>query len=139
MEKMAMKNEKFTQDEYDALNEIKRGIKGDRVSACVGRNSKRLSGLKLISIARNGRISLTDKGEQTLFLRRCVLALQALAAQAGQRDRCRRRAVPRQEIPSASAPKAASTSATKAGSRWRTSSAKALITNIPAAGFFSVM
>ncbi|SHN31969.1 hypothetical protein SAMN05192549_107230 [Duganella sacchari] len=78
-----MKNEKFTQDEYDALNEVKRGIKGDRVSACVGRNSKRLSGLKLISIARNGHISLTDKGAQTLFLRRCVLALQALAAQPG--------------------------------------------------------
>ncbi|TFW15516.1 hypothetical protein [Duganella callida] len=75
-----MKNEKFTQDEYDALNEIKRGIKGDRVSACVGRNSKRLSGLKLISIARNGRISLTDKGEETLFLRRCVLGLRAIEA-----------------------------------------------------------
>jgi hypothetical protein len=83
MEKMAMKNEKFTQDEYDALYEIKRGIKGDRVSACVGRNSKRLSGLKLISIARNGRITLTDKGEQTIFLRRCVLALRALAEQPG--------------------------------------------------------
>ena len=75
-----MKNEKFTQDEYDALDEIKRGIKGDRVSACVGRNSKRLSGVKLISIARNGRISLTEKGEQTLFLRRCVLGLRAIAA-----------------------------------------------------------
>lgn len=78
-----MKNEKFTQDEYDALNEIQRGIKGDRVSACVGRNSKRLAGLKLISIARNGRISLTDKGVETLFLRRCVQALQVLAAQPG--------------------------------------------------------
>jgi hypothetical protein len=83
MDKMAMKNEKFTQDEHDALNEIKRGIKGDRVSACIGRNTKRLSGLKLISIAHNGRISLTEKGEQTIFLRRCVLALRALAEQAG--------------------------------------------------------
>lgn len=78
-----MKNEKFTQDEYDALYEVKRGIKGDRVSACVGRNTKRLSGLKLISIAHNGRISLTDKGEQTIFLRRCVQALSALSEQAG--------------------------------------------------------
>ena len=75
-----MKNEKLTQDEYDALSEVKRGIKGDRVSACVGRNTKRLAGLKLFSIARNGRISLTDKGEETLFLRRCVLGLRALAA-----------------------------------------------------------
>lgn len=78
-----MKNEKFTQDEYDALYEIKRGIKGDRVSACIGRNTKRLSGLKLISIAHNGRISLTDKGEQTIFLHRCVLGLRAVSAQPG--------------------------------------------------------
>ena len=83
MEILAMKNEKFTQDEYDALYEIKRGLKGDRVSACIGRNTKRLSGLKLISIAHNGRISLTDKGEQTIFLHRCVLGLRAVSAQPG--------------------------------------------------------
>ena len=80
MEKMAMKNEKLTQDEYNALDEVKRGIKGERVSACVGRNTKRLAGLKLFTIAKNGRISLTDKGEQTLFLRRCILGLRAVAA-----------------------------------------------------------
>jgi hypothetical protein len=80
MEKMAMKNEKLTQDEYNALDEVKRGIKGERVSACVGRNTKRLAGLKLFTIAKNGRISLTDKGEQTLFLRRCILGLRAIAA-----------------------------------------------------------
>ena len=51
----------------------------ERYSACVGRNTKRLAGLKLFSVARNGRISLTDKGEQTLFLRRCILALRAIA------------------------------------------------------------
>jgi hypothetical protein len=80
MEKIAMKNEKLTQDEYNALDEVKRGIKGERVSACVGRNTKRLAGLKLFTIAKNGRISLTDKGEQTLFLRRCVLGLRAIEA-----------------------------------------------------------
>jgi hypothetical protein len=80
MEKMAMKNEKLTQDEYNALDEVKRGIKGERVSACVGRNTKRLAGLKLFTIAKNGRISLTDKGEQTLFLRRCILGLRAVEA-----------------------------------------------------------
>lgn len=78
-----MKNEKLTQDEYDALNEVARGIKGDRVSACVGRNTKRLAGLKLFSIAHNGRISLTDKGQQAIFLRRCILGLRAVAADAG--------------------------------------------------------
>jgi hypothetical protein len=77
---MAMKNEKLTQDEYNALDEVKRGIKGERVSACVGRNTKRLAGLKLFSIAKNGRISLTDKGEQTLFLRRCIMGLRAIEA-----------------------------------------------------------
>jgi hypothetical protein len=82
MEKMAMKNEKLTQDEYDALDEVARGIKGDRVSARVGRNTKRLSGLKLFTIAKNGRISLSDKGQETLFLRRCVLAMRALSADA---------------------------------------------------------
>ncbi|WP_348694455.1 hypothetical protein [Duganella fentianensis] len=75
-----MKNEKLTQDEYDALSEVKRGIKGERVSACVGRNTKRLAGLKLFTIAKNGRISLSPKGEEVLFLRRCVLAMRALAA-----------------------------------------------------------
>ncbi|MYM88612.1 hypothetical protein GTP91_15700 [Rugamonas sp. FT82W] len=75
-----MKNEKLTQDEYNALDEVKRGIKGERVSACVGRNTKRLAGIKLFSIAKNGRISLTDKGEEVLFLRRCVLGMRAIDA-----------------------------------------------------------
>ena len=64
-----MKNEKLTQDEYDALAEVARGIKGDRVSACVGRNTKRLAGLKLFSVAKNGRLSLT------WFHKRCYPAL----------------------------------------------------------------
>ncbi|HEU4843623.1 MAG TPA: hypothetical protein VFT05_05115 [Burkholderiaceae bacterium] len=75
-----MKNEKLTQDEYDALAEVARGLKGERVSACVGRNTKRLAGLKLFSVAKNGRLSLTDKGEQALFLRRCIIGMRALAA-----------------------------------------------------------
>ncbi|NVE00610.1 hypothetical protein [Massilia sp. BJB1822] len=72
-----MKNEKFSTDEYNALDEVARGIKG-RPSACVGRNTKRLSGLKMISIARSGAITLTDKGREALFLRRCIMALRAL-------------------------------------------------------------
>ncbi|MBA5635916.1 hypothetical protein H3H37_02485 [Duganella sp. LX20W] len=75
-----MKNEKLTQDEYDALAEVARGIKGERVSACVGRNTKRLAGLKLFSVAKNGRLSLTDKGQQALFLRRCIVSMRALSA-----------------------------------------------------------
>jgi hypothetical protein len=64
-----MKNEKLTGDEYDALEHIRRGARTDKVNACVGRNAKRLSGLKLVQYAKNGGLSLTDKGQEVLFLR----------------------------------------------------------------------
>lgn len=73
-----MKNEKLTGDEYDALEFIRRGARSDRVNACVGRNVKRLSGLKLVQYAKNGSISLSPKGQEVLFLRRCIIALRAL-------------------------------------------------------------
>jgi hypothetical protein len=75
-----MKNEKLTTDEYDALGHIQRGAAHDRVNACVGRNAKRLSGLKMIQYAKDGRVALTEKGQQVLFLRRCISALRAVAA-----------------------------------------------------------
>ncbi len=78
--KAAMKNEKLTTDEYDALGHIERGAAHDRVNACVGRNAKRLSGLKMIEYAKDGRVALTEKGRQVLFLRRCIGALRALLA-----------------------------------------------------------
>ena len=75
-----MKNEKFTQDEYDAMAEVARGLKPGPVSARVGRNTKRLAGLKLFKLATNGRVTLTDEGKHVLFLHRCVLGLRAVAA-----------------------------------------------------------
>lgn len=75
-----MKNEKLTTDEYDALEQVARGIKGERVSACVARNTKRLSGLKLLSFSKDGRLSVTDKAQQALFVRRCINGLRAVAA-----------------------------------------------------------
>jgi hypothetical protein len=77
--KVAMKNEKLTGDEYDALEQIAGGAKHDRVNACVGRNVKRLSGLKLIQYGRDGKVSIVEKGEQVLFVRRCILGLRAIA------------------------------------------------------------
>lgn len=74
-----MKNEKLTADEYDALELIRRGVAHERGNACVGRNAKRLSGIKLIQYAKSGRVALTDKGKELLFLRRCVETLRALA------------------------------------------------------------
>lgn len=78
--KAAMKNETLTGDEYDALEQIAGGAKHDRVNACVGRNVKRLSGLKLIQYGRDGKVSIVDKGQQLLFVRRCILGLRAVAA-----------------------------------------------------------
>lgn len=75
-----MKNEKLTTDEYDALELVRRGGKQDLATACVGRNAKRLSGIKLVSWGRDGRLALTEKGQELLFLRRCVVGLRALAA-----------------------------------------------------------
>jgi hypothetical protein len=74
-----MKNEQLTTDEYDALELVRRGVKRDTAGACVGRNAKRLSGLKMLEYTRDGRIVLTEKGQQVLFLRRCVKSLVALA------------------------------------------------------------
>lgn len=74
-----MKNEQLTTDEYDALELVRRGVKRDNPGACVGRNAKRLSGLKMMETTRDGRIVLTEKGQQVLFLRRCVKSLVALA------------------------------------------------------------
>lgn len=75
-----MKNEKLTTDEYDALEMVRRGNKQDMASACVGRNTKRLCGIKLMSYGRDKRLALTEKGEEILFLRRCVIGLRAVAA-----------------------------------------------------------
>ena len=75
-----MKNEKLTTDEYDALGHIERGTSHDKVNACVGRNAKRLSGLKLVQYSKDGRLALSDKGQQALFLRRCIGGLRAVAA-----------------------------------------------------------
>jgi len=74
-----MKNEKLTTDEYNALELIRGGVAGDRVNACVGRNAKRLAGLKMAAYARNGKLELTEKGQQVLFLRSCIEALKALS------------------------------------------------------------
>lgn len=74
-----MKNEKLTTDEFNALELVRRGGKQDLASACVGRNTKRLCGIKLMSFGRDKRLALTEKGQEVLFLRRCVVGLRALA------------------------------------------------------------
>jgi hypothetical protein len=73
----------LTGDEFDALEHIRRGQGSVRSNACVGRNAKKLAGLKLIKVGRDERAALTDQGTQVLFLRRCVAALRAVAAGEG--------------------------------------------------------
>jgi hypothetical protein len=74
-----MDKEKLTTDEFDALEYIRNGARSDRFNACVGRNAKKLAGLKLIQYGRDGKVALSEKGAQLLFVRRCIVALRALA------------------------------------------------------------
>ena len=70
----------LTTDEYDALGQIAKGQKAARPSACVARNAKRLSGLKLAAYGKDGSLSLTEKGQQTLFIKNCIDGLRAVAS-----------------------------------------------------------
>jgi hypothetical protein len=72
-------NDRLTTDEYDALSQVGQGKKQERVSACVARNTKRLTGLKYMAYGKDQRLTLTEKGQQTLFLKRCVDALRAVS------------------------------------------------------------
>jgi hypothetical protein len=71
--------DRLTLDEFDALLQVSRAKKHARISACIARNAKRLSGLKYLMYDKNGQLALTEKGQQTLFLKRCVDALRAVA------------------------------------------------------------
>lgn len=74
----------LTADEFEALAQIRRIKKGERVSACVSRNAKRLSGLKYITSGRDGMFTLTEKGQQTLFVKRCIDGLRTVATAASE-------------------------------------------------------
>lgn len=71
-------DDKLTKDEFEALAQIQRLKRGERESACVSRNAKRLTGLKYIT-GKGGVFALTEKGQQTLFVKRCIDGLRAVA------------------------------------------------------------
>lgn len=71
-------DDKLTKDEFEALDQIRRLKKGERESACVARNAKRLTGLKYVT-GKGGVFALTEKGKQTLFVKRCIDGLRAVA------------------------------------------------------------
>ncbi|WP_019140244.1 hypothetical protein [Noviherbaspirillum massiliense] len=72
-------DDSLTKDEFEALAQIRQLKKGVKPSACVARNAKKLIGLKYVTSARDGTYSLTEKGQQTLFVKRCVDGLRAVA------------------------------------------------------------
>lgn len=71
-------NDKLSKDEFEALAQIA-ARKQERPSACVARNAKRLAGLKFVAYVRDNQLVLTEKGQQTLFVKRCIDGLRAVA------------------------------------------------------------
>ena len=72
-------NEELSNDELDALRQIEAGPQPGRQSACIARNVKRLAGLKFVSYARDGSLSVTDKARTMLFIRNCIDGMRAVA------------------------------------------------------------
>ena len=73
-------NDRLTIDEYDALTQLGKARRNERPSACVARNTKRLTGLKFVAYGKDGHLGLTDKGKQTLFVKACIDGLRAVNA-----------------------------------------------------------
>lgn len=72
-------NQKLSIDEYDALEQVSKLPRTGRPSACVARNTKRLTGIKLLSHRKDGGLELTDTGRQILFIKQCINGLRAVA------------------------------------------------------------
>jgi hypothetical protein len=70
---------KLSQDEYDALTLVGKLAKGVKPSACITRNSKRLTGIKLLAHRRDGGFELTAEGRAALFSQQCIVCLRAIA------------------------------------------------------------
>ncbi|MFZ6846497.1 hypothetical protein [Undibacterium sp. RuTC16W] len=75
-------NDNLTIDEFNALELISKLRKGDTPNACIGRNSKRLNGLKFIKYHKDGIFEMTEKGLQTLFVKRCIEGLRLVSQDA---------------------------------------------------------
>ncbi len=67
-------------DEFDALEQIGRGIKRKPVSAFIAQHTKHLYGLKYIASRRDGIPFITDAGKEALFFKHCTDGLRQLAS-----------------------------------------------------------
>ena len=72
-------NHKLSIDEYDALEQISKLPKNVKPNACIGRNTKRLSGIKLVTYRKDGSLELTEIGRQVLFIKQCIDGLRAIS------------------------------------------------------------
>ena len=72
-------NKELSIDEFDALEQISQLSNNVRPSACVNRNVKRLSGIKLVSYRKDGHLELTEDGKATLFAKKCIDGLRAVS------------------------------------------------------------
>jgi predicted transcriptional regulator len=72
-------DDRLTLDQLEALQQISQAQKHERPSACIARNAKILIGLKYVRHSRSGQLELTEKGQQTLFVRRCIAGLRSVA------------------------------------------------------------
>ncbi len=72
-------NQVLTSDEYAALAEILALPNGSKPSACVARNTKRLTAIKCVATGKSGRPELTQLGRQTLLIKQCVDGLRELS------------------------------------------------------------
>jgi len=75
-------NHKLSIDEYDALEQISKLPKNVKPNACIGRNTKRLTGIKLVAYRKDGSLELTENGRQVLFIKQCIDGLRAIANDA---------------------------------------------------------
>ncbi len=75
---------KLSADEFEALEQVSRPKKHEKPSACVNRNAKRLSGIKMLAFRRDGGLELTENGKQFLFIKQCIDALRKLATDGPQ-------------------------------------------------------
>lgn len=77
-QKAAMSH-KLSIDEYDALDQVSKLARTAKPSACISRNAKRLTGIKLLTYRKDGTLELTENGRQTLFIKQCIDGLRAIA------------------------------------------------------------
>lgn len=70
----------ISRDQFEALEQDGKLPKGTKPSACIARNGKFLTGIKMLDYRRDGSYALTDKGREALFVKNCITGLGAIAA-----------------------------------------------------------